>query len=84
MTGFGNFRPEVNWQRIDVDAVYTVNYGTCLSGLPPDVSCSMLSDVLSLVLRDSDTDSKNVSLIRRSVLNGQITSFSNGVSLIGI
>ena len=41
-----------------------------------DVSCGMFSNVtisnfISLVLRDSDTDSENVSLIRRSVSDGQ-------------
>ena len=48
------------------------------------VSCGMFSDVSSLVLRDSDTDSENVSLIRRSVSDGQETCSSKGVSLIGI
>ena len=42
------------------------------------------SNVISLVLRDSDADSENVSLIRRSVSDGQKTCSSNGVSLIGI
>ena len=37
-----------------------------------DISCSMfgnviISNVISLVLNDSDTDSENVSLIQRSV-----------------
>ena len=41
-------------------------------------------NVISLVLRDSDTDSENVSLIRRSVSNSQKTCSSTGVSLIGI
>ena len=33
----------------------------------------MFSDVISLVLKDSDMDSENVSLIRRSVPDGQKT-----------
>ena len=37
----------------------------------------------SLVLRDSDTNSENVSLIRLSVSDGKKKSFK-GVSLIGI
>ena len=43
----------------------------------------MFSNVISLVLRDSDTDSENVSLIRHSVSDGQKTCNSKGVSLIG-
>ena len=54
-----------------------------------DVSCSMFnnlifSNVISLVLRDSDTDSENVSLIWLSVSDGQKACSSKGVSLIGI
>ena len=49
---------------------------------------SMFSNVIvfspSLILRDSDTDSENVSLIRLSVLHGQKTCSSKVVSLIGI
>ena len=45
-----------------------------------DFSCGMFSNVISLVLRDSDTDSENVSLIRRSVSDGQKTCSSKGVS----
>ena len=44
----------------------------------------MFSSVISLVLRDSDTDSENVSFIRRSVSDGQNTCSSKGVSLIVI
>ena len=54
-----------------------------------DVSCGMfrnviISKVISLVLRNSDTDSENVSLIRHSVSDGRKTCSANGVSLIGI
>ena len=54
-----------------------------------DVSCGMFSNVtisnfISLVLRDSDTDPENVSLIRRSVSDGQKTCISKSVSFIGI
>ena len=49
-----------------------------------DVSYVVFSNVISLVLRDSDMGSKNISLIRRSVLDGQKTCSSKGVSLIGI
>ena len=35
MAGFGNFRPEVNWQFIDFEPLYTVSYGTFFSGFPP-------------------------------------------------
>ena len=44
----------------------------------------IISYVISLVLKDSDTDSENVSLIRLSVSDGQKTSSSKGESLIGI
>ena len=36
-------------------------------------SNGIINNVISLVLRDSDTDSENVSLIRRSVSDGQKT-----------
>ena len=49
-----------------------------------NVSCGMFSNVISLVLRDSDTDSENVSLIWLSLSNGQKACSSKGVSLIGI
>ena len=54
-----------------------------------DVFCGMfcnviISNVISLVLKDSDTDSGNVSLIWRSVSDGQKTCSSKGVSLMGI
>ena len=49
-----------------------------------DVSCGKLSSVISLVSRDSDTDSENVSLIRRSVSDGQKTCSSKDLSLMGI
>ena len=54
-----------------------------------DVSCGMLSNVIicnviSLVLRGTDTDSENVSLIRHSLSDGQKICSSNGVSLTGI
>ena len=42
------------------------------------------SNVISLVLWDFDTDSENVSLIRRSVSDGQKTCRPNGVTLIDI
>ena len=45
-----------------------------------DISCSMFSNVISLVLRDGDTDSK-VKLIQHSVSYGQKTCRSKGVSL---
>ena len=53
------------------------------------VSCGMLSNVIisnviSLFLRNSDMDSENVSLILHSVSDGQKTFSSKGVSLIGI
>ena len=44
----------------------------------------MFSSVISLVLRDSDSDSDNVSLILFSVSDGKKTCSSKGVSLIGI
>ena len=37
MAGFENFRPEVNWQCTDFDPFYTVSYGTCFSGLLPEI-----------------------------------------------
>ena len=48
--------------------------------------CSIFSNVISLVLMDSDTDSENVSsiVLEHSVLNGQKTSNSKGVSWIGL
>ena len=44
----------------------------------------IISNVISLVLRDSDTDSQNVSLILRSVSDGQKSYNSKDVSMIGI
>ena len=44
----------------------------------------MFSNVNSLILRAGDMDSENVSLIRLSVSDGQITCSSRGVSLTGI
>ena len=44
----------------------------------------MFSDVISLVLRDSDTDLENVNVIRRSVSDCQKTCSSKDVSLICI
>ena len=54
-----------------------------------DVPCGMfcnviINNVISFVLRDGDTDSENLSLIRHSVSDGQKTCSSEGVSLIGI
>ena len=49
-----------------------------------DFSSGMFSNDISLVLRECDTDSENVSLIRRTVSDGQKTCNSKGVSLIGI
>ena len=49
-----------------------------------DVSCGMFSDVISLVLRNCNTDSENESLIRLSVPDDQKTCSSKGVSLRGI
>ena len=46
------------------------------------VTC--LVTLISLVSRDSDTDSENVSLIQRSVSDGKKSCCSKGVSLIGI
>ena len=43
----------------------------------------IISSVISLVLRDSDTDSENVSLTQCSVSDGQKTLSSKGVSLLG-
>ena len=53
-----------------------------------DVSCGMfsnfiISNIISLVLSDSDTESENVNLIRCSVSDGQKTCSSKVVSLIG-
>ena len=48
------------------------------------VSCSMFSNVISLVVKGSDTDSENVSLIWHSESDGQKTCSSKGVSLIDI
>ena len=44
----------------------------------------IISNFISLVLRDSDRDSENVSLIRRSVSDGQKTCSSKCVSRIDI
>ena len=41
-----------------------------------------ISHVISLVLKDSDTDLENVSLIRRSVSDGHKYAFNRGVSYI--
>ena len=49
-----------------------------------DVSCVKFSNSISLVSRDSDTDSENISLIQRFVSDGQKTCSLKGVSLIGI
>ena len=49
-----------------------------------DDSCGMFSDVISLVLRDSDTDSESVILIPLSVSDHQKTCSSKGVSSIRI
>ena len=49
-------------------SVFKCNYGGTF-----DVSWVMFSNVFSLVVRDSDMDSENVSLIRRSVSDGQKT-----------
>ena len=38
-----------------------------------DVSCNMSSNVIHLILRDSDTDSENLNLIGVSVSDGQKT-----------
>ena len=45
---------------------------------------TIISNVICLVLKDSNTESENVSLIQRSVSDGQRTCSSTGVSLIGI
>ena len=55
----------------------------------PAICCSMfsnviISDVISLDLWDSDINSEKVSLIWRSVSDGQKICSSKGVSLIGI
>ena len=44
------------------------------------VFAKMFSNVISLVLRNSDTDSESVSLKRRSISNGQKTYSSKSVS----
>ena len=44
----------------------------------------MFSYVISLVSRDSVSDSENVSSIRLSILDGQKSCSPKGVSLIGI
>ena len=44
----------------------------------------IISKVISLVLRDGDTNSEKVSLIRHSVSDGQKICSSKGVSVIGI
>ena len=44
----------------------------------------MFSDVISLVLRDSDTDTENVNLIWHFVSVGQVKCNSKGVLMIGI
>ena len=41
-------------------------------------------NVISLVLKDSDMDSENVTLIRRSVSDGWKTCSFKGLLLIGI
>ena len=43
------------------------------------ISCSIFSNVISLVLRNSDMDSENVNLIQHSVLDGQKTCSSKSV-----
>ena len=48
------------------------------------MACSVISKVISLVLRDSDTDSESVSLRLRSVSGGQKTCSSKGLSLMGL
>ena len=45
------------------------------------ISCGMFSNVISLMLKDSDMDSENVTLIRRWVSDGK--KLAKGVSLIG-
>ena len=46
-----------------------------------DVFCNiMYSNIISFLLRDSDTDSENVSLIRRSVSECQKTCSSKGIT----
>ena len=49
-----------------------------------DVPCGMLSNIISLLLRDGDLNSENVSLIQLSVSGGQRTCSSKGVLLIDI
>ena len=49
-----------------------------------DVSCGIFSYVISLILRDSETDYENVRLIRRSVADDEKTCSSKSVSSIGI
>ena len=49
-----------------------------------DVSCNMFSDDISLVLRDSNINSENISLIQLSISDGQKTCNAKSVSLIGI
>ena len=44
----------------------------------------IVSNVLNLALRDRDTDTENVTLIRLSVSDDQKTCSSKGVSLVGI
>ena len=61
------------------NSIFKRNYGGTF-----DVSCIMFSNVFHLLLRVNDMESENVTLIRRSVSDGQKTSSSKGVSLIGV
>ena len=40
MVGVGHFRPEENWQCIDLDLFYIVSYGKCFTVLPPERLCA--------------------------------------------
>ena len=49
-----------------------------------NISRSMVSNITSLILRDCDMDSENISLIRGAVADGHKACGSKGISLIGI
>ena len=69
--------------------IYVYPKNSINSGGTFDVSCGMfcnviISNVISQVLKDSDADSENISLIRHSVSDGPKTCSSKGVSLMAV
>ena len=64
------------WSSYCIDNLFSRKYAGNF-----DISCGK---VISLVLRDNDRDSENVSLVQHSVSDGQKTRSSKDVSLMGI